>query len=77
MLTKDAWIRLTESAVSQSNAISNKGTDLNYDLEISAKNGGTETVIDMITELESTLRVMKRRLVSTLPVEVQIERDRS
>lgn len=70
-ITKEAWESLAVSIDDQAAAINGKSIRLGYNPEESAKNGGTETVLGMITELESNLRVLKRRLIETLPPEEQ------
>lgn len=70
-LNKEAWINLLEAADIQNNALRNKCANLHHNSEESAKNGGTETVLGMITEFETTLRVLKRRLIQTLPADQQ------
>lgn len=51
----------------QCNGIRNKSANLGHNVEVSARSGGTETLIGMIVELESTLRVLRRRLKESLP----------
>jgi len=65
-LSQNSWFLLVESITNQANSISNKTTSLNADIDLAVKNGGAETVIGMITELESVLRVLKRRLQSEI-----------
>ena len=64
---KSAWINLAEMLDIQSNGIRNKSANLKFDPVESGKNGGTETLLGMIINLESTLRVFKRRLRDSLP----------
>jgi hypothetical protein len=66
-IDKNAWLNLMDVVEIQCNSIRNKSANLGHNVEVSAKNGGTETLLNMIVELESTLRVLKRRLQETLP----------
>lgn len=66
-ITSVRWLSLVEAIERQAKAINAKSDRHNYNVEECSKNGATETVINMIVELESTLRVLKRRLKETLP----------
>jgi len=66
-ITADRFSELSLSIQDQATSLYNKAFRLGFNAELGAKDGGTETVISMITELESTLRVLKRRLQETLP----------
>lgn len=70
-LTSGVWDNLTDSVERQAKGINAKCDRHDFNVEECARNGATEIVIGMIVELESTLRVLKRRLVQTLPAEEQ------
>lgn len=70
-LTKDIYKNLVHSLVNRAAGIDIVATRQGFNVEESAKNGSTETVIGMIVEFETTLRSLKRRLIRTLPAEVQ------
>ncbi len=70
-LTKDAYKNLVHSIVNKAAGLDITGTRNGFNVEIAAKSGATENMIGMIVEFESTLRVLKRRLIRTLPLEVQ------
>lgn len=61
-LSQNSWFVLVNSITNWANSISNKTTDINADIDLAVKNGSAETIIGMITELESNLRILKRRL---------------
>lgn len=65
-LDKQSWTRLSLAIEGQGLAIQRKSVQLGYNVEESIKNGGSESLIGMIIELESTLRVLKRRLEESL-----------
>lgn len=59
-LTAESWKKLIDCADDQFNGI--VGKSARHGFNVDAKNGSIETIVTMITELESTLRVLKRRL---------------
>lgn len=73
MITKEAWVRLSDSVKAAGAAIQEKSWSSYafYSIEDCIKSGRVSTTIEMIVELESTLRVLKRRLIESLPAEEQ------
>lgn len=61
-LSKEAWETLTDSIEIQAKGINATSDRLGYNVEFAIKNGGAENIIQQLTELESTIRVLKRRL---------------
>jgi len=70
-LSKESFQKLIDSVDSQTLNIVGRAARQAFNVEESAKNGSSETIIGMIIELESTLRVLKRRLICSLPAEIQ------
>ena len=60
--SNDSYDMLCKSVRDQAADIDLTASHQKFDVEESVKNGSAETIIGMITELESTLRVLKRRL---------------
>jgi len=56
----------------QASAIDKTAENQSFNVEESVKNGSAETVITMITELESTLRVLKRRLSNHITPQTEL-----
>jgi len=61
-LSKEGWQRMSDDIQRQATAMNAKADRLEYNIETAVKNGVAETVIQQLTELESTIRVLKRRL---------------
>ncbi len=61
-LSKEAWERMADSVQRQAAGINAVSDRLEYNIDVASKNGGAENVITQLTELESTIRVLKRRL---------------
>jgi len=61
-LSKEDWERMAESVQRQAAGINAVSDRLEYNIETAIKNGGAENVITQLTELESTIRVLKRSL---------------
>jgi stage III sporulation protein SpoIIIAA len=72
-LTKEAYKTLVHGLVNRATGIDIVATRHGFNVEESAKNGSAETIIGMISEFQSTLRVLKRRLINTLPLETQVK----
>lgn len=73
MITKDTWKRLADSIKSSAAAIQEKSWSSyhHYSVEECIKSGRVSTTIEMISSLENTLRVFKRALIRSLPLEEQ------
>lgn len=70
-LSNTSYGILTGSIEDQAIAIDKTADRHLHNVEEGAKDGSTETVLGMLTELESSIRVLKRRLIDTLPAETQ------
>jgi hypothetical protein len=73
MISKDAWKRLSDSTKAGAASIQEKSWSCyeHYSVEECIKSGRVSATIEMISELESTLRVFKRALIRSLPLEEQ------
>jgi hypothetical protein len=73
MISKDAWKRLSDSVRAQAGSLQEKSwaSFEHYSVEECIKSGRVSTTIEMITDLESTLRAFKRALIRSLPADEQ------
>jgi hypothetical protein len=61
-LSKEAWERMADSIQRQAAGMNATSDRLEYNIDTAVKNGGAENIIQQLAELESSIRVLKRRL---------------
>lgn len=74
MITKESWKRLSDSIKDVAGNIQEKSWSSynHYSIEECVKSGRVTTTVEMLVSLESEIRVLKRRLIQSLPTDEQI-----